>query len=76
MEEEAGDQDGEPLSARDAAAVGDGFLDQLCPLLVLHCGENSEGAPVPVQALCGFFWPFRQRPGTRPLPGAPCPRVL
>ena len=52
MEEEAGDQDGEPLNARDAAAVGEGFLDQLCPLLVLHCGENAEGAPVTVQALC------------------------
>ena len=52
MEEEAGEQDGEPLGARDAAAVGEGFLDQLCPLLLLHCGENAEGAPVTVQALC------------------------
>ncbi|CAE7636023.1 unnamed protein product [Symbiodinium sp. CCMP2456] len=52
MEEETADQDGDPLNARDAAAVGDGFLDQLCPLLVLPCGEDANGAPVTVQALC------------------------
>ncbi|CAE7216755.1 unnamed protein product [Symbiodinium sp. CCMP2456] len=52
MEEETAEHDGDPLNARDAAAVGDGFLDQLCPLLVLPCGEDASGAPVTVQALC------------------------
>ena len=52
MEEDLADPDGDPLNARDAAAVGEGFVDQLCPLLLLHCGENSEGAQVTVQALC------------------------
>ena len=50
MEEEA-EIDGETLTPRDCAAVGEGFLDPLCPLCLLPCGDDELGAPVSVHCL-------------------------
>ena len=50
MEEEA-ELDGETLTPRDCAAVGEGFLDPLCPLCLLPCGDDEHGAPVSVHCL-------------------------
>ncbi|CAE7925949.1 DNAJ1, partial [Symbiodinium necroappetens] len=43
--------DGDPLTARDALAAGDGFEDALCPLAVLRCGVDDAGQEVLVQGL-------------------------
>ncbi|CAE7600178.1 unnamed protein product, partial [Symbiodinium necroappetens] len=51
MEEEVEGVDGEKLSARDCAAVGEGFLDQLSPLCILPCGQDEEGAEVTVHCV-------------------------
>ncbi|CAE7224263.1 unnamed protein product, partial [Symbiodinium sp. CCMP2456] len=51
MEEEGDLLDGEALTARDCACVGEGFLDPLAPLCVLACGEDEEGLPVTVHCL-------------------------
>ncbi|CAE7385001.1 unnamed protein product, partial [Symbiodinium sp. KB8] len=51
MEEEGEGIDGEKLSARDCTAVGEGFLDQLCPLCILPCGQDEEGAEVTVHCV-------------------------
>ena len=81
MEGEAGDQDGEPLSARDAAAVGDGFLDQLCPLLVFAlrrklggCPSNSASLVRLLLALPAAAW--HQTIARRPTNGLPVWKLL
>ena len=52
MNEMDGDLDGEAMSARDyCAAVGDGFVDQFCPLCILSCGQDQAGAEVKVHCL-------------------------
>ncbi|CAE7253194.1 unnamed protein product, partial [Symbiodinium sp. CCMP2456] len=43
--------DGDPLTARDALAAGDGFEDAVCPLAVLRCGVDDAGQEVLVQGL-------------------------
>ena len=45
------DFDGDPVSARDALAAGEGFVDSLCPPVLLKCGADEGDEAVTVQAL-------------------------
>lgn len=45
------EEEGRPLSPRDALASGDGFEDLECPLAMIQCGTASDGAEVLVAAV-------------------------
>ncbi|CAE7260782.1 unnamed protein product [Symbiodinium microadriaticum] len=46
-----GDFDGDPVSARDALATGEGFVDAFCPPALLKCGADEGDEAITVQAL-------------------------
>ena len=45
------DFDGDPVQARDALAAGEGFVDSLCPPVLLKCGADEGDEAITVQAL-------------------------
>ena len=51
LSEPEADFDGDPVSARDALATGEGFVDAFCPPALLKCGADEGDAAITVQAL-------------------------
>ena len=45
------DYDGDPVTARDALAAGEGFVDSFCPPALLKCGVDEGDEAITVQAL-------------------------
>ena len=45
------DYDGDPVTARDALAAGEGFVDSFCPPALLKCGADEGDEAITVQAL-------------------------
>ena len=51
LSEPEADFDGDPVSARDALATGEGFVDAFCPPALLKCGADEGDEAITVQAL-------------------------
>ncbi|CAE7946657.1 unnamed protein product, partial [Symbiodinium sp. KB8] len=51
LSEPEADFDGEPVTARDALASGEGFVDSFCPPALLRCGADEGDEAITVQAL-------------------------
>ncbi|CAE7428465.1 unnamed protein product, partial [Symbiodinium microadriaticum] len=47
----AEEEEGTPLSARDALACGEGFEDKECPVGVLKCGTAADGSEVHISVI-------------------------
>ena len=47
----AEEEEGAPLSARDALACGEGFEDKECPVGVLKCGTAEDGSEVHISVI-------------------------
>ena len=51
LSEPEADYDGEPVTARDALASGEGFVDSFCPPALLRCGSDEWDEAITVQTL-------------------------